>query len=61
MITETQIETALYSVLQDAPVETVIRCLGRVCHDIEQQNKRSKKGATGTWAMLGDALIKLAK
>ena len=61
MNTEVEIEVALYKVLQDAPIDTVVRCLGRVCHDIEQQVKRGKqKTNSGTWAMYGDKLTKLA-
>ena len=60
MTTEVEIETALYKVLQDAPIETVIRCLGRVCHDIEKQRKANKEKNGGTWAMYGDRLTKLA-
>ena len=61
MNTEIEIEVALYKVLKNAPVETVIRCLGRVCHDIEQQTKRDKKKTnSGAWAMYGDKLTELA-
>ncbi|MCK5016934.1 MAG: hypothetical protein KAS32_07660 [Candidatus Peribacteraceae bacterium] len=60
MNTEIEIKTALYRILQDAPIETVIRCLGGVCHDIEKHRKRSKKSDSGMWAMFGDKLTKLA-
>ena len=64
MNTKVEIETALYRILQDAPIETVIRCLGEVCHDIEAQRKRERRKKeidnSGTWAMYGDKLKQLA-
>ncbi len=60
MKTEVEIETALYSILQDAPIETVVRCLGKVCYDVEQQLKHDRESNAGTWALYGDQLHKLA-
>lgn len=62
-VTEVEIETALYKVLKSAPIETVIRCLGEVYHDIEAQCKRERRknkiDNSGTWAMYGDKLKQL--
>ena len=62
MKTENDIKTDLYSILQDAPIETVIRCLGGVCHDIEAERKRTKANRkyAAIWAMYGDKLTALA-
>ncbi len=57
MKTEIEIETALYKVLQDAPVETVIRCLGKVCHDIGMTVDADEHLL---WAEYSKGLIKLA-
>ena len=57
MKTEVDIKTALYSVLQDAPIETVIRCLADVCHDVELQQKQAEGGTPEIWAKYGDKLM----
>lgn len=62
MQTKGQICRAIYSILQECPIDFFLQCAGEVCHDIaaEQKKKHSKDTAIiAVWGCLGDELQKL--